>query len=547
MRNEPFRRLSGPIALIGSLLIAGPAATAPTVSFPDGVASGDVTDSTAVLWTRVDTATPIKVEVSTAMDFRDPLAFSQTLQPSAGDDLTLKVLATDLEAATTYFYRFGRGPAKSPVGTFTTAPSKRDPASVSFAFAADTDYLQQYFDGNRFEILDSIAVESGLDFWVYLGDTIYSDSSLRRLVGLSPAAKTLDEYRQEYRKNRALPALPNLLKTLPTYVVWDDHEVYNDYNGQTVDPARYANGRKAFFENMPTLEEGLLKDPSCAGRPIFRSYKRGSEVEVFVLDERSCRSADAEAACATGPGTVDLAPTLPEFPSPYNFRTQVRSMLASGGLPAAQVDLLLPLQPSTACLQTLYDPARTVLGPVQKQALKDALVTSTARFKVIVNEYPIFQFFATPYDRWEGYAAERAELLRFIRSHVTGTTLFVTSDSHASMIAPVAVDAFLDPAPVAMDFVTGSVASFTYQEQLAAFASALGVPANFVVGGIHAFLSIGGVQCRNLQADSFGRVDLDPASGTAHVELKGVEGLPVLNSDPLHPSDTQPCRWTIHP
>ena len=37
-------------------------AQAGAVSFPEGVASGDVTSTRAVLWTKTDTATNIKVE-----------------------------------------------------------------------------------------------------------------------------------------------------------------------------------------------------------------------------------------------------------------------------------------------------------------------------------------------------------------------------------------------------------------------------------------------------------------------------------------------------
>jgi hypothetical protein len=94
-----------------------------------------------------------------------------------------------------------------------------------------------------------------------------------------------------------------------------------------------------------------------------------------------------------------------------------------------------------------------------------------------------------------------------------------------------------------MDFVTGSVAAVTFQEQLEALASRLGAPASLVVAGFHSFLTIGGAQCRNLAADSFGRVDLDPA-GTAHIQLKGVDGLPVRNANPLDPANTGDCSWT---
>ena len=64
-----------------------------------------------------------------------------------------------------------------------------------------------------------------------------------------------------------------------------------------------------------------------------------------------------------------------------------------------------------ACLAALDDPARTMLGARQYAAFTKAIRASTATWKVIVNEVPIQQFYALPYDRWEGYAAERERLL----------------------------------------------------------------------------------------------------------------------------------------
>jgi phosphodiesterase/alkaline phosphatase D-like protein len=134
---------------------------------------------------------------------------------------------------------------------------------------------------------------------------------------------------------------------------------------------------------MPLLEMNLLEDASCAGDPLFRVYHWGSEVDLIVLDERSCRSPQATAACQIAPGVADLAPTLPP---------PVRAAFAP----------LLPPFPPPACLPAIFDPTRTMLGPVQKAAFKAALLASTAKFKFVINEVPIQQFYALPYDRWEG-------------------------------------------------------------------------------------------------------------------------------------------------
>src|SRR5204863_4891623 len=135
--------------------------------------------------------------------------------------------------------------------------------------------------------------------------------------------------------------------------------------------ARYAAGRQAFLENMPIRETGLLHDASCAGDPIYRKFSRGSSVDIFMLDERSCRSAEAATACQG-----DLAPTLP---------------------PAARqtfpFNLFLSPNPPPGCLAALNNPSRTLLGPVQKAKFKQDLANSTAQYKLIVNEDPIQQFF----------------------------------------------------------------------------------------------------------------------------------------------------------
>ena len=60
-----------------------------------------------------------------------------------------------------------------------------------------------------------------------------------------------------------------------------------------------------------------------------------------------------------------------------------------------------------ACLAAINDPNRTMLGAKQLATFEKAIKKSSATFKVIFNEVPIQQFYALPYDRWEGYAAER--------------------------------------------------------------------------------------------------------------------------------------------
>ena len=131
-----------------------------------------------------------------------------------------------------------------------------------------------------------------------------------------------------------------------------------------------------------------------AATGLYRTFRWGKHLELFFLDERSFRSAKATAACSG-----DLAPTAPQA---------VRNAFAT-----LAPGLRNPVSPS--CIAAIEDPARTMLGARQYAAFTKAIEASTATWKVVVNEVPIQQYYALPYDRWEGYAAERERLLEFLR------------------------------------------------------------------------------------------------------------------------------------
>lgn len=500
----------GALLFLASLLLA-PGGPPPPLAFPHGVASGEATSSGVVLWTAANQETAVKLEVFGSPGLAGPKVFQRTLRSAATGDFTIKVEARGLAPDTPYWYRFRRGNETSEVGTFRTAPLPAQTRSVRFAWSGDSDGTLvagvPFF--NQFEALDAARAEQ-LDFFVYLGDLIYSDSFVRGLAGLGPAM-TLAEYRETWRVNRGFAALRALLRSTSIVSIWDDHEVVNDYDGRSVDPLRYANGRQAYFEYVPSSESGLLSDPSCAGDPLFKVFHWGELVDVIVLDERSCRDADVEAACQG-----DLAPTLPTF---------------------LRVPAQLPPEPPAGCLAALADPSRTFLGPVQKQRFKEALENSTARFKFVINELPIQQFFAAPYDRWEGYAAERAEILDFIREKGIPNVIFLTTDIHANLANDVFVDVFTDSESIAREFVTGPIARSTFAQNVLAVAGPEGL---FVLRGI-----LGGLlqaECQALDAFSYGLVEVDATAGTATVSLKDDAGA-VLRDD----LSGAPCAETLGP
>ena len=160
-------------------------------------------------------------------------------------------------------------------------------------------------------------------------------------------------------------------------------------------PVLYRRGVKAFTDYSPVTYS--------RARGIYRSVRWGRNLELFFLDARSFRDAkaDANGVCDNPQtGAPDVAPTAP----------QANRSLFGAVLPATGLS-----QPvSQQCLDTIRDPNRDYLGDAQFNRFSKAIKKSKARFKVIINELPIHQYYVLPYDRWEGYEAERQQMLTFL-------------------------------------------------------------------------------------------------------------------------------------
>ncbi len=413
------------LALI-ALVLSGSAIDEPPFSL--GVAAGDVTADAAVLWTRADRPGTVRWEVSERPDF-GTLTASGEAQADPENDLTVQVNVNGLAGGREYFYRFSL--AEDPqifsrTGRFRTAPDPAMPAAFRFAVSGDSGD-----DRRPFDVLTFAAAED-LDFFLYLGDTIYGDEpGSENLV-----ARTLEEYRRKYRSNRADAPLRDLLAATAVWAQWDDHEIENDYAGLELLAAGRAEqleaGYRAFLEYLPVRRQ---EDP----RRIYRSFRYGATAEFFILDNRQYRQASAGGECG---GSLD---------------------------PFGQLTLL----GSAACREALSRP-RNMLGPEQMDWLKRGLAGSAAILKFVVTSVPI-QFVAIyPYDRWDGYDAERRELLRFIDAHRIGGVFFLTTDFHANAYNPDVMSYFRRHRPdygltgnaACPEVIAGPIAQATLHEML---------------------------------------------------------------------------------
>ena len=379
-------------------------------AFTDGVAAGDATDTAAIFWTRLpDSTSGAFLDVAGNAGFTLGLTTTPVPTPAPGLDGTVKVELTGLTPATRYFYRFRQGTDTSTTGRVSTAPAPADGTTpLRLGWSGDSNgFFRPYSVLDPLRLLDT-------DGWFFIGDTVYADDP--RADGVD--AMTLQEYYAKYRQNRADAGLRDIMASTGTYSMTDDHEVRNDYSGAV--PAfasRLAVGNLAFRRYNP------IRDDTGDPMKLYRSFRWGSLAEFFVIDGREYRSAKytcCNTATEDGYVLTDDDTTC---------HTSGEALLPFGLAPSCSA-------PTNTCQIALCDPTRTVLGLTQKAWLKNALQTSTATFKFIMNGTPITNLIFDPYDRWEAYPSEREELLTFIESNSIKNVVWLSTDLHGIVMSP---------------------------------------------------------------------------------------------------------------
>lgn len=306
-----------------------PPASSADAAFPQGVAAGDPTSTSIVLWTR--TAEPARLRLSVWVDDAaggpsageiDPSsdAFHFDL-PEAKDgsaDGTISRVVEGLRPATPYRYRFSHPAAGVAIdGRFRTAPADDALALPSFVVGGDLGGQALCRHAERgYDIFQAMAAVEP-HFLVANGDMIYADNPCPasgpmregqpwpNVPGDFPGIGDVDwtvpgEAREaidaHWRYNRADPHHRAFLASTPYFAQWDDHEVVNDFGlpwaRLPIDPEREGfpalahDALEAFFDWNP------IRPSAEEPRRIYRSYRWGRELELFLLDGRSYRSSN---------------------------------------------------------------------------------------------------------------------------------------------------------------------------------------------------------------------------------------------------------------
>jgi hypothetical protein len=174
---------------------------------------------------------------------------------------------------------------------------------------------------------------------------------------------------------------------------------------------------------------------------------------------------------------------------------------------------------------------------LQKAQFIADLQASPAKWKIVLSELAWQQFWALPYDRWEGYGAERNEILDLIRDEAISDVVFLTADNHANILNEVFIDFTTDPEPIAYEAINGPIATNTFKQEI------IGAVGEALFDQFQVVLSVLGVDCRALDIYTYGLVRINAGNGTLTLSAKDANGQVV--SDDLSP--TTKCIKVLGP
>ncbi|MBS1152591.1 MAG: Phosphodiesterase/alkaline phosphatase, partial [Myxococcaceae bacterium] len=242
--------------------------SAPLFGF--GIAAGDALADRIILQTRYAGLEPLRLRVwrMEGGTYAEQVA-DAPVTPVDGGFVHLDVQG--LTPGARYRYAFVHGAAgqplsRSPIGRFRAAlgPGQSEPLIFGAVSCTQNAIVPRP--------LARAAERDDLDAFLLLGDTTYNDG-----------ATTLAEYRAKWAQGLSRPEYRALRASVGLVATWDDHEVTNDFNPETIAASKLAAARQSYFEALPLRRDAIAPDR------LWKSIRWGSTAELFVLDGRGER------------------------------------------------------------------------------------------------------------------------------------------------------------------------------------------------------------------------------------------------------------------
>ncbi|HEY5920350.1 MAG TPA: alkaline phosphatase D family protein [Kofleriaceae bacterium] len=329
--------------------------------FALGVAVGDLAGARGVVWTQYAGTAPLAAFVW-RMDGDTYVEEHGPFPATPGDGGFVHVALEGLDPGARYRYTFvelqgDTRVARSMIGKFRAPIADTASEVLTFGAVACTE------KGRPATVLARAAERNDLDAFLFVGDNAYCDGAV-----------TVDEYRAEYKAHFGRAEHLAVRASTGMYITWDDHEVINNFNPETLAEAQLNAAFKAFFEHAPITES--------TPKQLWRSARWGHTAEIFVLDCRSERK----------PSTI--LSQNPQYIGPAQMAWLKTGLAAS---PAA-FKIIMNSVPITN-MPTVWD--------------------------------------AYPTDRWEAYGAQRTEILRYIDDSAIKGVIWLSGDFHLAFISHV--------------------------------------------------------------------------------------------------------------
>jgi alkaline phosphatase D len=401
--------------------------------FTLGVASGDPTPTSAVIWTRLS---PKLYEpegglggerITMNWEVAEDEQFAKIAQrgrvtavPELGYSAHVDVQG--LAPGRWYFYRFTLTGGSSPVGRLRTTPAADAMTPLRFAFVSCQHYETGYYTA-----YDHLSREGQLDLVAHLGDYIYETSAPGRpRKWLSPEPMNLDQYRWRYAQVKSDPLIQKAHHAAPWIVTWDDHEVDNNYanlisenewESEEQMHLRRAAAYQAWWEHQPVR---VSRAKSWADLNIVRTLQWGALAKFHVLDTRQYRS---DQACGDNSKDVPCGDWA--------------------------------------------DMTRTMMGAAQEKWLDDGLGASKARWQVLANQTRIARLEEKTgdghrfhMDQWGGYPGALKRLMDSIGKRAPNRTVAISGDVHSNWVNELRSDFDVPNAKqIGVEFIGTSISS----------------------------------------------------------------------------------------
>lgn len=397
-----------------------------------GVAAGDTTSNSAILWTRTEdpktregTPTNLTAQLSQTPNFEQiSHSFKGTTNPNR--DNTIKLEATGLLSNTRYYYRFiAPNGASSQIGRFKTAPNKTDQVAIKFGFSGDSDgKWRPYYSTQNFDQLN-------LDYFIFLGDTIYETKSKLSPATADPfvnSSQALADYHRKYRENLE-PVTPGSFSSLQllyasqaNYTLLDNHELGNKQfiNGGAPAGTPLGKGVDATKTDHDVNTTDTFINKTEGFKTLLQAYKDYQPVREKIIstpnDPRTDKTQRLYFKQQWGANSIFINV------DDRSYRDIRMKTTLGADDTGTRAD----------------NPQRTMLGKTQLNWLESTLKkaqTSGINWKIVAVSSPIDVGGEDGGKTWiGGYRSERNELLKFIADNQIKNVVFLSTDDHQNRI-----------------------------------------------------------------------------------------------------------------